>query len=199
MKKFLVIGFASLLSLSTWAAEKPDLTLLDLPLPVKITIAREAGLRSVNAITRGVVDSHPVYYAKLEQAGIDTWLTVGPDGSLIKVDSHEDINKAITTGKEVGQQAWEKTKEVAGNAWAATKDTARKAVAVFHSDELTLNQVPERPRATMEREAAGDRLTDIGVDSTKPELVYRATVKSPGGTKRGIIVREDGTLVVGSK
>ncbi len=195
MKKSLTIGLTLLFGLSTWAAEKPDVTLLDLPMAVKATITREAGLKSINAITRGVVDNHPVYYAQIDQVGIDTWLSVAPDGTLLKVDSHEDINKAITNGKEVGQNAWDKTKEVAGTTWAATKETAHKAVAVFRSDDLTLNQVPERPRATMEREAAGNRLTDIGVDSTKPDLLYRATVKSPDGTTRAILVREDGTLV----
>lgn len=194
MKTHLAIGLSLMLSLTAQAAEKPDFTLLDLPTLVKSTITREAGLKSISAITREVLEGRQVYYARIEQDGIDTWVAVAPDGTVIKVSSHEDINNAITSGKEAGQKAWDKTKEVATGTWAATKETARKAVAVFRSDDLTLNQVPERPRATMEREAAHNRLTDISVDASKPELLYRATVRSPDGTTRAIVVREDGTL-----
>ena len=72
----------------------------------------------------------------------------------------------------------------------------RKATASFRSDELTLNQIPERPRATMEREAAGNRLTDLRAESSPDHLLYWATIRLPDGSKRLIAVREDGSLGV---
>jgi hypothetical protein len=188
------------------AVESANDPLLELPTPVKTTIQREATGHNVAAIERDQREGRTVYRVRIAQEGIDKRLIIASDGSLLEVSDYPAVNSALADGKQAGKEAWDKTKEVSGEAWdatkgaasrtwEATKDTVRKATSAFNSDELTLNQVPRAPRDTMEREAAGNRVTGIRATSDDQATLYRATISHPDGTTRIVIVREDGTLV----
>ncbi|MBA3699885.1 MAG: hypothetical protein H0W78_13635 [Planctomycetes bacterium] len=187
-------------------AESANDPLLELPAPVKTTIQREASGRNVAAIARDQREGRTVYHVRIAQDGIDKRLVITSDGALIEVSDYPAVNNAIADGKQASKEAWDKTKEVSGEAWdatkgaasrtwEATKDSVRKAASAFNSEELTLNQVPRVPRDTMEREAAGDRLTAIRATIADQNTLYHATINHPDGTARALVVREDGTLV----
>jgi hypothetical protein len=173
----------------------PDQTLLDLPAAAKEAIRKEAGGRTINGITREVADGKTVYKATIAQNGIDERLSVAADGTVLDKSDYKAVNDATANAKRTGSAAWEKTKEVSKSAWQATKDTVGKAVDSFKSDELTLNQVPEKPRATLEKEAGLDRLTDIRVKDVDGKHTYLATVVPSTGDKVHLTVAEDGSLV----
>jgi hypothetical protein len=194
MKMLTPASLVLALGLGLSAADMPNHTLVDLPEAVKAAILRQAGSNTIGAIEIGLFGDRDVYFVRIEQPGIDKRVTIATDGSVLKVSDYEEVNRAIVAGKDAGRGAWDKTKEVAGDTWSATKETVRKAAKAFSSDELTLNQVPERPRATLEREAAGNRLTDIHAESVREDVLYRATIRQPDGAKRAIAVHEDGTL-----
>lgn len=206
MRLVLPAVFTSSLLLSLGAAESGADALLDLPVPVKTTIQREATGHSVAAIERDQREGRTVYRVRIAQAGIDKRMVIASDGTLLEVSDYPAVNHALVSGQQAGQEALDKTKEVSGEAWdatkdaaartwEATKDTVRKATATFNSDELTLNQVPRQPRATMEREAAGNRLTGISASQHGQATLYHATISHPDGAKRALVVRDDGTLV----
>jgi uncharacterized membrane protein YkoI len=182
-----------------------DQSLLDLPKAVKSSIQREATGLGVGAIEREVKDGRILYSVRIEQEGIDKRVSIASDGTVLEVSDYAAVNNALTGSKQASKEAWDKTKEVSGQAWdktkdvaaktwEATKDTVGKATSAFKSDELTLNQVPVVPRATMEREAAGNRLSSIRVSNDEKGAIYRATISHPDGTNRALAVREDGTL-----
>lgn len=188
------------------AAAEADASLLELPAPVKATIQREAAGKAVMAIERGEEDGRTVYYARIRQEGLDKRLTVAADGKVVAVRDFASVNDALNRTKEAGGKAWEatkeggaaawdKTKEVSGRAWEATRDTVGKAVSSFGSDELTLNQVPAAPRATFEREAAGNRIGDIRALDGGGKRTYRATITAADKTKTVITVADDGTVI----
>lgn len=200
----LIVGTLSVGSVG--AADSAQDPLLELPTPVKTTIRREATGHQVAAIERDLREGRTVFRVRIAQEGIDKRLIIASDGALLEVSDYPAVNNAIADGKEAGKEAWDKTKEVSGEAWdatkgaasrtwEATKDTVRKATSAFNSDELTLNQVPRIPRETMEREAAGNRVTGIRATSTDKATLYHATISHPDGTTRAVIVRDDGTLV----
>jgi hypothetical protein len=206
MRLVLPAVFTSSLLLSLGAAESSTDALLELPVPVKTTIQREATGHSVAAIERDLREGRTVYRVRIAQQGIDKRLVIASDGALLEVSDYPTVNNAIANGKqagkdvlekskEVGGEAWDATKDVASRTWEATRDTVRKATATFNSDELTLNQVPPLPRTTMEREAAGNRLTSISASPEGQSTLYHATIGYSDGTKRVLMVREDGTLV----
>ena len=188
------------------AAESGNDPLLELPVPVKTTIQREATGHSVAAIERDQREGRTIYRVRIAQEGIDKRLIIASDGSLLEVSDYPAVNNAIADGKQAGKEAWDKTKEVSGEAWdatkgaatrtwEATKDTVRTATSAFKSDELTLNQVPRVPRDTIEREAAGTRVTGIRATTGEHVTLYHATISPPDGTSRVLVVRDDGTLV----
>jgi len=187
-------------------AESGKDPLLELPTPVKTTIQREATGHNVAAIARDQREGRTVYHVRIAQEGIDKRLVIASDGALLEVSDYPAVNDAIADGKQASKEAWDKTKEVSGEAWdatkgaasrtwEATKDSVRKATSSFNSEELTLNQVPRLPRETMEREAAGNRLTGIRTTIADQITLYHVTINHPDGTARALIVGEDGTLV----
>jgi uncharacterized membrane protein YkoI len=199
--------FTTSLLLSLAAAEPtPRANLLELPAAVKTTIQREATGHSVAAIESEERDGRMVYRVRIAQEGIDKRLLIATDGTVLEVSDFPAVNQALAGGKEAGKEAWDKTKEVSGEAWdktkevaargwEATRQTVESAVSSFKSDELTLNQVPRAPRATMEREAAGNRLTGIRAVVDGQVTRYHATITKPDGGKRTVTVNEDGSLV----
>lgn len=207
MRLTLPAVFSTSLLMSLVAAEAPDTTLIDLPTPVKTTIQREATGHSVAAIERDLRDGQTVYRVRIAQEGIDKRLLIASDGSVLEVRDFPAINDAIASSKEAGKEAWDKTAEVSGEAWdktkavatrswEATKETVRNATSSFRSDGLTLNQVPRAPRTTLEREAAGDRLDGIRVLSDDGAgSRYQASITRADGSKRTVVVAEDGSLV----
>jgi hypothetical protein len=206
MRLILPAVFSSSLLLTLVAAESGPASLLDLPGPVKATIQREATGHSVAAIERDERDGRAVYRVRIAQDGIDKRLLIGTDGTVLEVSDYPAVNRAIAGSKEAGKEAWDKTKEVSGEAWDKTKDAAARtweatketvgsATSAFKSDELTLNQVPRAPRATMEREAAGDRLSGIRAQQDGTATRYHATITKPDGTKRALVVGEDGSIL----
>lgn len=206
MRLILPAVFTTSLLLSLGAAESGADPLLDLPVPVKNTIQRSATGHQIAAIERDLREGQTVYRVRIAQEGIDKRLIIASDGALLEVSDYPAVNNAIAGGKQAGKEAWDKTKEVGGEAWdatkgaaartwEATKETVGKATSAFKSDELTLNQVPRQPRETMEREAAGNRLTGIRATVEGQATLYRATVSHPDGSKRDLVIREDGTLL----
>ncbi|HEX3133311.1 MAG TPA: hypothetical protein VHX44_06965 [Planctomycetota bacterium] len=206
MRLILPAVFTTSLLLTLGAAESGADALLELPVPVKTTIQREATGHSVAAIERDLREGRTVYHVRIAQEGIDKRLVIASDGALLEVSDYPAVNNAIANTKQASKEALDKTKEVSGEAWDATKDaasrtweatkeTVHKATAMFNSDELTLNQVPRQPRTTMEREAAGNRLTGIRATIDHQTTLYHATIAHPDGTKRALVVREDGSLV----
>ncbi len=201
-----VFSSSLLLSLPLGAAESGSDPLLDLPTAVKTTIQREAVGHQLAGIEREVREGRTVYRVRIAQEGIDKKLIIASDGTVLEISDYPAVNQALTGGKQASKEAWDKTKEVSGEAWEATKgvasrtweatrDTVQKATSSFKSDELTLNQVPRAPRLTMEREAAGNRLTGIRATSDAQQTLYHATVSHPDGTKRTLVVNEDGNIV----
>jgi hypothetical protein len=206
MRFILPAFFTSSLLLTLAAAESAEASLLDLPAPVKATIQREATGHSIAAIERDERDGRTVYRVRITQEGIDKRLLIATDGSVLEVSDYPTINRAIADGKEAGKEAWDKTKQVSGEAWdktkdaaartwEATKETVHKATNAFHSDELTLNQVPAAPRATFEREAAGNRISGIIARQEGEKIRYQATITVPDGSTRTVMVDEHGALV----
>jgi uncharacterized membrane protein YkoI len=205
MRHLIPIVMTTVFALGLAAAEA-DQSLLDLPAPVKATILREAAGRAVAAIERGEEDGRTVYYARIHQEGLDKRLTVAADGKVVAMRDFAGVNDALAKTKEAGGKAleatkdgasaaWDKTKEVSGKAWEATRDTVNKAVSSFSSDELTLNQVPAAPRAALEREAGGNRLSDIHAQEGGGKHTYRATITAADKTRTVITVADDGTVV----
>lgn len=205
MRFILPAVFTSSLLLNLAGAESGQ-SLIDLPSPVKATIQREAVGHSVVAIERDERDGRAVYRVRIAQEGIDKRLLIASDGAVLEVSDFPAVNRALADGKEAGKEAWDKTKEAGGEAWdktkevaartwEATRDTVRSATSAFKSDELTLNQVPRAPRATMEREAAGNRLTGIRTQQDGAATRYQATITTPDGTRRVLVVDESGALV----
>lgn len=195
-----------LLALHLGAAEVGGDPLLELPPAVKSTIQREALGHQLAAIERDQRNGAVVYRIRITQEGIDKRVLIAADGAVLEVSDYPAVNNALASGKQASKEAWDKTKEVSGEAWdatkdaaartwEATKDTVHKATSAFKSDELTLNQVPRLPRQTMEREAAGNRLSGISASVDGQATLYHATISHPDGTKRVLLVREDGTLV----
>jgi hypothetical protein len=176
------------------AAHAADQSLLQLPAPVKTAIEREAFGHDVAAIERDEREGQPVFRVRIAQVGIDKRLVIAKDGTVLEVKDYPLINRAISEGKQTGEEAWDKTKETtahawdkskeaATRAWEATKDTVHQATNAFRSDELTLNQVPRLPRATLEREAAGNRLGVIfpRFSGRGVKRLWSAGVRSPSG------------------
>ena len=206
MRLILPTAFTTSLLLIITTTHGADQTLLQLPAPVKIAIEREATGHIIAAIERDQREGQTVYRVRIAQEGIDKRLVIAGDGTVLEVSDYSSVNKAISDSKQAGREAWDKTKEVSGEtwdatkdvasrSWEATKDTVRKATDAFSSDTLTLNQVPRIPRATLEREAAGERLGEIRVTVDQQVTNYHATITRPDGSKRKLVVREDGTLV----
>jgi len=200
------LSFATGLLVTLGAAEARNDPMLDLPTAVKTTIQKESIGHNIAAIERDQRDGRMVYRVRIAQEGIDKRLVIASDGTLLEVSDYPAVNNALTGGKAAGKEAWEKTKDVSGEAWDATKDVASrtweatketvgKATRAFKSDDLTLNQVPRAPRTTMEREAEGNRLTDIRTTTENQIIFYHVTIDYPDGTKRPLVVQEDGTLV----
>lgn len=195
MRTILPAIFTSSLLLTLAAAEGQPTTLLELPTPVKTTIQREATGHRIAAIEHELRDGRTVYRVRIEQEGIDKRLVIATDGMALEVSDYPAVNRAIVTSKEAGKEAWDKTREAATRTWEATKESARAATEAFKSDDLTLNQVPREPRSTMEREAAGNRLTGISAKHDGAATRYHATITTPDGTRRTLVVAEDGSLV----
>jgi NADH dehydrogenase/NADH:ubiquinone oxidoreductase subunit G len=207
MRLVLPAVFTSLL-LTHAAVHAADQTLLQLPAPVRTAIERAATGRDIAAIERDQREGRTVYRVRIAQEGIDKRMVIAADGTVLEVSDYRDVNQALANGKQAGKEAWDKTKEASGEAWDATRDaasrtwqatkeTVAKATSAFKSDELTLNQVPPAPRATMEREAAGNRLSGIRAVTEEQVTRYHATITQPDGTTRRLVVRDDGTLVTG--
>jgi hypothetical protein len=171
-----------------------DQTLLDLPVAVKTTIVREAGGRSIAGLDSTVHDGHPAYRVRIEQDGIDKRVTINADGSVVDITDFPAVNNAIASSKQAGTEAWSTTKDVAAKTWEASKETVRRAIDAFRSDDLTLNQVPQVPRATLERTAAGNRITDIHATSDAHGTAYHAVIRTPDGHAQTIVVRDDGAI-----
>lgn len=194
------------LQVTMTAGQASDQTLLHLPAPVTSTIEREANGRTIAAIACDERDGRRVYRVRITQEGIDQRLLIGSDGMVLDSTDHSALNQAIAVGKQIaveawdntteaGVEAWDATKNAANRTWEATRDTVRHVTTAYHSDDLTLNQVPRAPRETMERTAAGNRLSDIHAIGVEHSTHYRATITHPDGTLRSLVVREDGTLV----
>jgi uncharacterized membrane protein YkoI len=173
----------------------PDHSLLELAEPVRATILREAAGRDVVLLELGSEDGRPVYYVRIRQQGLDKRLTIGRDGTILAQRDFKEINDALAATRDGSEKAWEKTKEGAKTAWDATKETVGKAVKAFGSDDLTLNQVPARPRAALERAAAGNRLGDIHYKTVDGKPCYEATIKPSDGKSTVVRVDEDGVLM----
>ena len=187
-------------------AQAADQSLLQLPAPVKTAIEREALGHDVAAIERDEHAGQPVFRVRIAQVGIDKRLVIAKDGTVLEVTDYPMVNQALTEGKQAGKEAWDKTKDAsaeawdktkdaATRAWEATKETVQEATRAFRSDELTLNQVPRVPRATLEREAGGNRLGNIQVMTFESRTTYQATITRADGSTRKLVVREDGSLV----
>jgi hypothetical protein len=195
MRLILPAVFTSSLLLTLAAAESGMPTLLDLPAPVKATIQRESTGHHVAAIERDQREGRTVFRVRIAQEGIDKRMVIDTDGTVLEVSDYPAVNNALATGKEAGKEAWGKTRDVATRTWEATKETVNTATEAFKSDDLTLNQVPRAPRETMERQAAGNRLSGIRARREGAGTHYHATITTPDGMKRTIVVADDGTLV----
>lgn len=208
MRLILPAVFTTSLLLTHAAVHTADQTLLQLPVPVRTAIERAATGHDIAAIERDQREGRTVYRVRIAQEGIDKRMVIAADGTVLEVSDYREVNQALTDGKQAGKEAWDKTKEASGEAWdatkdaasrtwQATKDTVAKATSAFKSDELTLNQVPLVPRTTMEREAAGNRISGIRAVTQSQGIHYHATITQPDGAARKLVVRDDGTLVTG--
>jgi hypothetical protein len=188
------VAAALALMVQASAVESAHETLLDLPVVVKTTIIREAAGHAIAALETTTHDGHLAYRVRIAQEGIDKRLTINPDGMVVDITDFPAVNSAITNSTQAGKEAWDATTHAATTTWEASKETVRNAIDAFRSDDLTLNQVPALPRATLERLAAGNRITDIHAHTEAHGTTYQATIRPPDGHAQTLVVRDDGTI-----
>ena len=178
--------------------------LAELPEPARDAIQRVAAGAPIGDITRITVDGRVVYDVRIEQEGLDQQVQVAADGSVLPghdrggeakqetgaawEDTKQASGKAWEATKETSQEAWQSTKEVSGSAW----ERGRKAL---DGDGLTPANVPAKVKATLERELAGQEITDIDVEAVDGTVFFAAEVRVPDARNRVVRIDLDGKLL----
>jgi uncharacterized membrane protein YkoI len=203
-------------------ADAHDATVADLPAKAKAVIEKEAAGKEIVDVDRGDEDGRAVYKIRIKQEGLDRRITVDADGNILSDrggrhgddDSHGAVLDRDPDGdlKRDARSAKRDADERIDNAKAkADRDVAKaKAEAKADADyakhrgekqmaegkkTLDIEHVPAAVKATLTREADGQRISDIDRDTEDGRVVYQAKIKVADGPDRKIKVAEDGTLV----
>ena len=178
--------------------------LAELPEPARETIQREAAGTPIGEITRTTIDGRVVYEVRLADEGLDRRVQVAADGTVL---TRHDRGGEV---KQESGEAWEETKEASGKAWEATKETSQEAWQstkeasgsawergrkALDGDGLTPANVPAKVKATLERELAGQEITDIDVEAVDGTVFFAAEVRVPDARNRVVRIDLDGNLL----
>jgi len=69
------------------------------------------------------------------------------------------------------------------------------AACASHETKTTMTDVPPAVRSTIEKEAAGGKVTEVEKESKKGKTVYSADVTDKSGHMWDVHVAEDGRLI----
>ncbi|MBA3685781.1 MAG: PepSY-like domain-containing protein [Planctomycetes bacterium] len=191
-------------------ANGEQLTLTDLPEPVRAVVETRTAGHEIRGIERGLDEGREVFHVRIRQDGLDQRLTVASDGTVIAdrdfkpgddaghSSGSEGDEDAWQDTKQGTREAWEKTKEGSGKAWDKTKQVSggawTDARAAFDEDGLTLETVPAPVAATLRAEAGSNEVQDIDVEAKGGKIWYEAEIRVKDGRNRSILIAEDGAL-----
>lgn len=186
------------------AGDERRIGLAELPEPAREAIQREAAGATIGDITRVIQDGGVVYQVTLPTDGLDRRVEVAADGTVLRTQApggevRREGAEAWEKTKEASNQAWEATKETSQEAWQSTKEVAGSAWErgreALDDDGLTLGNVPPKVKAALERETAGQEVTDIDVEAQGGTVFYAAEVRVPDARNRVVRVDLDGNVL----
>ena len=190
-----------------------QLTLADLPEPVRAVVESRTAGQEIRAIERVTDEGRDVYHVRVHKDGLDQRLTVASDGTVIadrdfkpgdgkdsgsSSGSESDGDDAWKDTKQGTQKAWDKTKEGSGKAWDKTKqvssDAWTDARSALDDDGLTLENVPKPVADAIRAEAGSNEVQDIDVEAKHGKIWYQAEIRVKDGRNRTVDIAEDGTV-----
>jgi len=171
MKKHLIIAALMGLSLSAAAGDKVEYG--QLPEVVQKAVNASRGTDTLKGIEKQVTDGKTVYEVEFDRPGLNRKVWIAEDGSNVR-DSQKP---ALSTDSRVNRV--ERTEYVPLFERTAT---------------MTLSDVPEPVRKTIEQQAAGRKVADIDKETWNKNTVYEVEFAQAGRNQQ-IHVAEDGTIV----
>ena len=176
----------------------------ELPKAVHQTLESRAATGDVKHITKRTEAGRTVYEVTFAHAnGDDTKLVIAADGRVlanatprsaaVNISPAASSNPAAEPGMGAGETIVTGTATPAANNVAATTPGSDRVVADTES-RLSLDEVPDAVRNTIEAEARGREVADIDRETHEDRPVYEVEFREQGINEQ-IHVEEDGTLV----
>lgn len=203
----MALGLAAALTGAAWSAEEPapkgNLTIEQVPAPVKTTIEKEGAGAHVEAIVPLMEEGKTIYLTALSAEGKQITLRVAQDGQLLQKASHEDLKleqvPAVVQATIKQEGGGAELKELArvtqddkvlylavlaekGKEISLTIEGDGKLLHKATMERLTLEQVPPAVRATIEKEAkeAKAEVQEIVPVGDPPDRLYLVELSAKG-------------------
>ena len=152
-----------------------EIALKDVPEAARETILKEAAGSKVNEVEKVVAGDRVAYEAEWKADGKEIEITVSTAGKVLKREVEEEDDDGDDDGDDDHKQGREEKQEDG-------------------EVDVTLDQVPDAVKATILKEAAGNKIEEIERETRNGRTVYEAEWKV-GGKEIEINVAPDGTLL----
>lgn len=154
--------------------QERQVTLEQVPAPVKATILKHAGKSKIKEIEEVTLGKKKFYEAAWIKDGKEVEITVAPNGKLLGKEAEEEE-------EEEAEEEEEEEEEKEG------KEEAER--------EVTARQVPAAALAALKELAAGAEITEFAEEIEHGHTFYEGSWKARSGAKMDVLVTPTGGLV----